>query len=156
MTAPLTVMREALMTAVSGIDGTGDYTFDLSGVDQVQYCRGEPPISPMVQLYEYRISSNISTEAFGRYDRVYRIKFTGWVPADTELGHAEAAETLIHDLSLALQDNRDVADIVDGQVIDIVIENAEPCDNELNHERLGSLGWADGDIAVYVLSSGGL
>ena len=156
MANPLTAIRAQLVTLISAINGAGSYTHNLSGDDQVVYAVGEPVGVPCVMLFNGRWTSRIDDAAFGHYDRVYMWDYTGWVAAETELGHAAQAEALANDLSLALEADRDVIDVDNGQVLDILLPSGRVSSNEFDHEDLGGLGWVDGVIEVRVKLTTGM
>jgi len=156
VSSPLTAIRTALLTAIAGIDGTGDYTHDLSDSDRVLYAIGEPQVVPCVMLYGLRWAKRINDSGFGDYAVTYSMAYFAVVAADSELGHSAQAEAMAHDLALALEANRDVVAIDDGEVIDIVLESGEISDNTLDHEELGGIGWVEGSIVLYAITSTGV
>jgi len=86
---------EAVVSAIRAIDGTGDYTFDLSGPDQVQ--EGRVSVPPTVPPF---------ASVFEDGEGVFQV--IAWaVCDDTDESRTDASNNLMDDVLLAMEASPD-------------------------------------------------
>lgn len=110
---------DRLITLLQGINGSGSYTYDLSGTDQI--IRGritEPTRVPLICIYGVRESST-DGPSMGRLQRELTAGIIGFVAASSDdgLGRVNAACDLIGDIRTAVESNRTLYDAVAGNAL---------------------------------------
>ncbi len=111
--SPMENVRDAIVTLLSTVvDGTGTYTYDLTGTGAV--VNGAPPDSPMVAPVVYVWAEQSLTPQgpeLGDYENQQQITLMGFVPGidDTPAGRVTAAERLGYDLFLAFRSDRSLS-----------------------------------------------
>jgi hypothetical protein len=115
--SPLETVREALATLLATvIDGTGDYTYDLTPSGKV--VQGAPPVdhkprAPIVYIWTEVTRTEAGPE-LGDYDAFQEVKFAGFVAGldNTPAGRTQAAERLGYDVFLATRSDRSLSGAV--------------------------------------------
>lgn len=120
----LTDIKDALVTALAGINGTSPYTYDLSATGAVFVASGFPDGAPQTCVWLF--PGPIETEAAGigiatlaQWSRRQTWGINGFVPgaADTPDARIEAANALFDDIWHALHVDRQLG----GNVIEMVL-----------------------------------
>ena len=110
---------DRLITLLQGINGSGDYTYDLSGTDQIVRGRiSEPTRIPLLCIYGARESST-DGPSMGRLQRELTIGIVGFVAttSDDGKGRVNAALDLIGDIRTAIEANRTLYDAIAGNAL---------------------------------------
>ena len=128
--SPLETKRDAIVTLLStAIDGTGAYTYDLTGTGAV--VNGAPPETavnaPIVYVWSERANTAPGPE-IGDYDVTQQINLMGFVAglSDSATGRVTAAERLGYDLFLAFRSDRSLS----GSVNDVQFIGWESLDGQ--------------------------
>ena len=108
-----------LVTLLQGINGSGAYTYDLSGTDQIIRGRiSEPTRIPLICIYGVRESST-DGPSMGRLQRELTVGILGFVAStsDNGPGRVNAALDLIGDIRTAIEANRTLYDASAGTAL---------------------------------------
>lgn len=121
---------EALKTTIAGIDGSGSYTYDLSGTDMVQISTipASPP-APRAYIMSPRLSSSPDGVCLGHYARTLSIAVVGVVSEGSGEARLLAALDLLEDFARALESERTLGD----RVYDLTITGTDVLDGEELH-----------------------
>ena len=136
MASVLRQQLAAVKTALHTIDGTGSFTYDLSGTDSVAYgIQLFPDIVPRVQIASL---SETSTHGIplGFYERTASISLFGYVGADSDEAGSRLlnATDLLNDMMLAIEADRTLG----GLVLDVIFTNTVAMDGlEMDLPTLG-------------------
>lgn len=122
MSSQTRAVMGATKAALQGINGSGNYTYDLSATDRVRI--GRPSLaeglSPCVWIAVGQLDSEHGP-TLGRYRRTLTIDLEGRVPLDsgntTEERELEAID-LLDDISVALESDRTLG----GRVLDLIVQ----------------------------------
>ena len=110
---------DRLIALLQGINGSGSYTYDLSGSDQI--VRGrivEPTRIPLICIYGARESST-DGPSMGRLQRELTVGVLGFVAttSDDGSGRVNAALDLVGDIRTAIEANRTLYDSGAGNAL---------------------------------------
>lgn len=128
----------AIKTQIQNVNGSGSYTFDLSGADQVVLGESfQPHRVPGCYVYFLNVSTaqTAGTTALTRYDRTMTCQIEGWVAAENSTPGNAALEAvdLMDDIMRALEADRSL----DNNVRDIEISASSLDGQELDRPGLG-------------------
>lgn len=105
---------EALRDAIALIDGTGDYTYDLTGANSVTVGVSEDaPTYPHIAIMPYASGAAETGNTLDAVTHTWQIAIVGRVAAatDSELARFQAASLLYHDVLDALKIDRTLGGI---------------------------------------------
>jgi hypothetical protein len=128
----------AIRTQIQNVNGSGSYTFDLSGADQVVLGESfQPHRVPGCYVYFLNVSTaqTAGTTVLTRYDRTMTCQIEGWVAAENSTPGNAALEAvdLMDDIMRALEADRSL----DNNVRDIEISASSLDGQELDRPGLG-------------------
>jgi len=115
MAATLVAVWDQLVTALQAIDGSGDYTHDVSGTGKVGRARiSMPPIGPPYVTVVFEDAPTSHDQVLGTYRRDIRFTVAGWgkCASDTDEARAEAAINMADDILRAVEADRTLGDRV--------------------------------------------
>ena len=128
----------AMKSQIANIDGTGTFTFDLSGTDQVVIgATMTPDRIPAAYLYASATQSTISPgrTVLRNYDRTLLVQIEAWVTATTDApgeSHLRALD-IQDDLFKAIESDRTLG----GQVDDVILSGQTYDGEALQRPGLG-------------------
>lgn len=124
----------AIKSAIAGIDGSGSYTYDLSGngVVQLGVSAGQEARSPAVWICLASLESE-NARTLGRYTRRLSVYVEAWISptVDTPDERICAGADLLNDLCMALEANRSLVVGGSAQVRDLVVRGMSGDGNEV-------------------------
>ena len=128
----------AIQTQIQGVNGSGSYTFNLSGGDQVVLGESfQPHRVPGCYVYFLGLSTaqTPGTPALTRYDRTMTVQLEAWCAAESSAPGNAALEAvdLMDDIMRALESDRSLG----GNVRDIEISASSVDGQELDRPGLG-------------------
>lgn len=128
----------AIKTQIQNVNGSGSYTFDLSGADQVVLGESfQPHRVPGCYVYFLNVSTaqTAAVTVLTRYDRTMTCQIEGWVAAENSTPGNAALEAvdLMDDIMRALEADRSL----DSNVRDIEISASSLDGQELDRPGLG-------------------
>jgi hypothetical protein len=139
MGSKLRDIRAAVITAIAGVNGSGEYDHDLSGAGQVLHGRtGLPARLPAVLVFGASSATTREDAQLGYLTRPHTWSIVGAVAAiSTAPGDGEAeAEDLFDDISRALEADPTLGDLV----YDLSLSLDETWGADLNLEMLAGFG----------------
>ncbi len=100
-------LLDTIVTALKAVNGTGEYTHNLSGTEPVRVGTariGIPPTVPFVTVVPELIQTKRSTVInFFRRDGTFRIVGWGKTTADTDIARIKAALNMANDILRAVE-----------------------------------------------------
>ena len=128
----------AIKTQIQNVNGSGSYTFNLSGADQVVLGESfQPHRVPGCYVYFLNVSTAQTggTTRLNAYDRTMTCQVEGWVAAENSTPGNAALEAvdLMDDIMRALEADRSLG----GNVRDIEISASSLDGQELDRPGLG-------------------
>jgi hypothetical protein len=120
----------AIKSQIEAVNGTGTYTFDLSGSDQVLLgATMIPDRLPSAYIYALSLSSQITPgrTVLRNYDRTFQVQIEAWVNATSDAVGEQMLRALDmqDDILKAIESDRSL-----GGEVDDVILNAQTYDGE--------------------------
>lgn len=140
MASTLRTLAERVKTVLRGIDGTGDYTYNLSGsVDDVDYGDSMAVSPPAIRITAFGLDAAESA-TLTRYVRNVTVNLMGYVGASTDApgDRILAAADLANDIHLAIEADRAPGAGTLGTLTTTVVVTADVLDgNSLGIDGLG-------------------
>lgn len=152
MAAKIGTVFSQILTNLALPDGTGSYTYDLSGTDRVFDSLTWPiPQTPCVMIYDITIPRRAGPRMTS-HEQTADLFFLAYVEATTDdkITRTQAAMNLLNDIVIAIESDRDVS----GNAIEAVVQDAKAWGTQQGVHP--SYGVAEGRIRITYRTSQGV